>query len=551
MSSGGSSARGPLNVIWFVVDSVRNYRSGGDDRDKLDVMDALASECIDFETVVTSAPSTVMSGATMMTGCPAYLIGRDYDSFSYDESAFPSLGQILKRRGYLTEAVMWFLHSRQRLGGKAIDLVDRGFWPRGLKFGRSWTNDEVSHILNRRLDRGLEEPFFLLAWYNCRGDPDTSLKVERDLDRLKEMGALDNSVFVMCSDHGYPDPSRGMGPQWFARQGLTHDLVITDDNILVPLLIRYPGCTPRRVTTPVSTMDLMPTILDLLGVEPSTQEASCIQGQSLVPLMEGRPAPQLQGRKFRSDARFMMQTHRTTAIRGDRHKYIIRHDEAVEELYDLREDPSESQNLIGDSSLSEVVSEFREEFHRSEREAVDSHLRYLLGRSGRLGDLDASVTASVIYNEAIQNGEIILNALPAFLPQARMTLVTNQTVGEWAEQTYDTVVRCEGAVSINGAGGSVPEQGDLVIILTSNRRGASFQSAQDLGRRLTSRRPLVISLDPAGLGAPKRSLGFMWKVAYRRKQMYWHEPALLIRDMRHAITRMRLRKFRPTVSSTP
>ena len=204
MSSGGSSARGPLNVIWFVVDSVRNYRSGGDDRDKLDVMDALASECIDFETVVTSAPSTVMSGATMMTGCPAYLIGRDYDSFSYDESAFPSLGQILKRRGYLTEAVMWFLHSRQRLGGKAIDLVDRGFWPRGLKFGRSWTNDEVSHILNRRLDRGLEEPFFLLAWYNCRGDPDTSLKVERDLDRLKEMGALDNSVFVMCSDHGYP-----------------------------------------------------------------------------------------------------------------------------------------------------------------------------------------------------------------------------------------------------------------------------------------------------------------------------------------------------------
>ena len=407
--------------------------------------------------------------------------------------------------------------------------------------------------MNRRLDRGLEEPFFLLAWYNCRGDPDTSVKVERDLGRLKEMGALDNCIFVMCSDHGYPDPSRGIGPQWFARQGLTHDLVVTDDNILVPLLIRYPGCTPRRVTTPVSTMDLMPTILDLLGVVPSKEEGSCIQGQSLVPLMEGRPAPQLQGRKFRSDARFMMQTHRTTAIRGDRHKYVVRHDEAVEELYDLNEDPSESRNLIGESSLGEVISEFRREFQRSEHEAVDSHLRYLLERSGRLGDLDACMTASVIYNEAIQNGELILNALPTFLPQAQMTLVTNQTVGEWAEQTYDTVVRCEGAVSINRAEGSVPEQGDfdLVIIPTSNRRGASFQLAHDLGRQLTSRRPLVIGLDPAGLGAPKRSLGFMWNVAYRRRQMYWHEPALFIRDIRNAITRMRLRKFRPNLSGTP
>ncbi len=57
----------PLNVIWILVDSVRNYKSGGDDRDKLDIMEKIGPQCIDFETVVTSAPSSLMSFSAMMT----------------------------------------------------------------------------------------------------------------------------------------------------------------------------------------------------------------------------------------------------------------------------------------------------------------------------------------------------------------------------------------------------------------------------------------------------------------------------------------------------
>ena len=61
---GMNSAERP-NLIWFVVDSVRNYRSGGDDRDKLELMYKMARESVEFETVVTTAPSTLMSGTTL------------------------------------------------------------------------------------------------------------------------------------------------------------------------------------------------------------------------------------------------------------------------------------------------------------------------------------------------------------------------------------------------------------------------------------------------------------------------------------------------------
>ena len=44
------------NIIWFVVDGVRTYRSGIDDRDRIDIMDKLAEESIEFTNAFTSVP---------------------------------------------------------------------------------------------------------------------------------------------------------------------------------------------------------------------------------------------------------------------------------------------------------------------------------------------------------------------------------------------------------------------------------------------------------------------------------------------------------------
>ena len=58
----------------------------------------------------------------------------------------------------------------------------------------------------------------------------------------------------MNSDHGYPDVNRGIS--YYDKLKLGHDLIMTDDNILAPLLIKFPGKQPLKVTNPISTMDI-------------------------------------------------------------------------------------------------------------------------------------------------------------------------------------------------------------------------------------------------------------------------------------------------------
>ena len=58
------------NIIWLVVDGIRNYRTGVDEFGKLDFMEEFEEEAVYFPNTVTSAPSTVMSVSAMMTGMP-------------------------------------------------------------------------------------------------------------------------------------------------------------------------------------------------------------------------------------------------------------------------------------------------------------------------------------------------------------------------------------------------------------------------------------------------------------------------------------------------
>ena len=79
------------NIIWVVTDSARNFSTGGlDDRDRPDFFDTISDEFVNFENTVTSAPSSVMSGACMLTGMNSYYIGRNYDDFRYEEGVFPN-----------------------------------------------------------------------------------------------------------------------------------------------------------------------------------------------------------------------------------------------------------------------------------------------------------------------------------------------------------------------------------------------------------------------------------------------------------------------------
>ncbi|MBI4831444.1 MAG: sulfatase [Candidatus Lindowbacteria bacterium] len=144
-----------------------------------------------------------------------------------------------------------------------------------------------------------------------------------------KLDLLNNSVIIVLSDHG----------DEFLEHGgtLHHNPKLHDELIRVPFLMHLP-CKSRakRIGRLVRTVDIMPTILELAGVEPPTD----IEGISLLPLVlgsEGR-LPELEAY---ADAPFRH------AIRTERWKLIQDEKANTYELYDLVSDPSESKNLFG------------------------------------------------------------------------------------------------------------------------------------------------------------------------------------------------------------
>src|SRR5207249_1133706 len=91
----------------------------------------------------------------------------------------------------------------------------------------------------------------------------------------------DDTVVILSSDHGEAlDRKEDHGTRH-------HSKSLYDELIRVPLIVAGPGFRPRRVATPVSLIDVVPTVLDLLG-RPRGPE---LRGESLLPYLRGESPP--------------------------------------------------------------------------------------------------------------------------------------------------------------------------------------------------------------------------------------------------------------------
>jgi len=165
------------------------------------------------------------------------------------------------------------------------------------------------------------------------------------VELLKERNLLDNTLLIITSDHG----------EAFGEHGYEgHREGVYDEHLHIPMLLRFPGdgAPVGRVRALTETVDIFPTILDLLGLATPGN----VQGKSLVPLITGA-SPAVHDFVF-------------ARAGGHPESYLIRnHDWAMilfrggklRALYDLQADPWEAHNVIDDrpEMAESMIAAFR------------------------------------------------------------------------------------------------------------------------------------------------------------------------------------------------
>ena len=160
----------------------------------------------------------------------------------------------------------------------------------------------------------------------------------RLMDALKDSGYSDNTVIIFASDHGDMMGERGM---WFKK-------TLFNPAIQVPIIIAHPDHKQNKVSTPVSLLDLFPTILDMAGIKADDIQTP-IDGKTLFPALKGG---NIDGPVFAEHIDGGTAAPRVMVRDGDKKLTLSRG--YPPQLFDLKTDPRELHNLAGGDDRDEV-----------------------------------------------------------------------------------------------------------------------------------------------------------------------------------------------------
>ena len=290
----GKPAAVPPNVLVLTLDTTRRDHMGfhGFGPFVTPNLDRLAAKAVIFEDAYTVAPVTLPSHASLMTGLYPVSHGvRDNSVYRLPESA-RTLAETLADEGYDTGAAVAAIvlaeDSGMAQGFAAYDSPRASPGSTDLFMAERSASRTVQRA--RQMIDAQQEPFFFwlhlfdphypygdVAVRAAAGEERTPER-ERELyaeeirtadaeiglllEHLKKTGKAENLVILFAADHG---ESLFEGPE------ITHGHYIFDATMRIPLFLVHPDLTPGRFRSLVSLVDMVPTLLSLLGVDVKAQ----------------------------------------------------------------------------------------------------------------------------------------------------------------------------------------------------------------------------------------------------------------------------------------
>ena len=157
-------------------------------------------------------------------------------------------------------------------------------------------------------------------------------QLARLLDELEELDLEQDTVVVLASDHGESLGEHGE---------LGHGLLLSDVVLSIALVVRAPmlDLAPRRVRQVVSSVDLVPTLVEVLGLDPDRFE---LPGESLLPLMAGEARDHVVFSQANTAAE---ERARFRSVREGRWRLVAQLRGPGRWLFDLEQDPDEERDV--------------------------------------------------------------------------------------------------------------------------------------------------------------------------------------------------------------
>jgi arylsulfatase A-like enzyme/Tfp pilus assembly protein PilF len=354
------------NVLLVTIDTLRADRVGAYSGGPLTpTLDRLAATGVRFTNAHAHAPMTLPAHTSIMTGLVPATHGVHTNGSTTVAATTPTLASVLHGAGYRTGAFVGAFVLDARYG------LSRGFDTYDDRVGGD-TGPITFAFAERRADRVTQlAAEWILGGASGRGDHDApsarpwfcwvhlfdphapydaperrfanpydnevafaDAQLGRLVDRLRATGQLESTLIVVLADHG-----EALGDHGEA----THGLFAYEATLRIPLIVAGPAIRPAMSAAVAAQADVLPTILDLLGI--SSPER--VDGLSLLPAIRGDTWPARSIYFEALDANLTRNWAPLTGLLADGWKYI---DLPEAELYDLTADPGEQRNRVGEDA---------------------------------------------------------------------------------------------------------------------------------------------------------------------------------------------------------